>query len=195
MLDFINSIDRYFLYMINNSFSNPLFDYLMPIITNYDKLLFFQVILLGITIYLLFFKGNHGKILLLILFITILFTDQLNSTVIKNIVARARPCHFIEGKQVVENLRLLVSCGPGYSFPSSHAANNFAMALIISLFYRKYFVPLIIFATLIAFSRVYVGVHFPSDVIAGAAIGTIVALLVYYLYNLVNKKYFSSGNK
>jgi undecaprenyl-diphosphatase len=78
----------------------------------------------------------------------------------------------------LEHINLLVSCGTGKSFPSSHAANNFFAAFILSFFYKKN--PWVFYTTasLIAISRVVVGVHYPFDVIGGAIIGTAIALLL-----------------
>jgi undecaprenyl-diphosphatase len=82
-------------------------------------------------------------------------------------------------------VHLLVHCGGGKSFPSSHAANNFGAATILTYFYRKIAWIFFSLAALVAFSRVYVGVHYPFDVLAGAILGMAISailLLIYWVY-------------
>ena len=71
---------------------------------------------------------------------------------------------------------MLVDCGSGLSFPSSHAVNNFTGAAIISFFYRRQTPYWMAFASLMALSRPYVGVHYPSDILGGAVIGAVIGL-------------------
>jgi undecaprenyl-diphosphatase len=119
--------------------------------------------------------GTVERSAVLVLIVTIAFSDQLNSFWIKQIFGRIRPCH------VLEDVHLLVSCGSGYSFPSSHAVNNASAAVVLSFFYRKWIWAFSVFAGLVGFSRIYVGVHYPSDVLAGfilgAACGAVVLLV------------------
>jgi undecaprenyl-diphosphatase len=97
--------------------------------------------------------------------------DQLSSNVIKHLFLRPRPCHVVDGAVVVEGVRLLVGCGGGYSFPSSHAVNHFAAATFLSSYYPKAGRWLFCYAALVSLSRVFVGVHYPSDIAGGALIG------------------------
>lgn len=99
----------------------------------------------------------------------------VNNVLLKNLVARTRPYEMIEG------LTCLVGKQSDYSFPSGHTAASFAAAVIFCLALpKKYGIPAMVMAVLIAFSRLYIGVHYPSDVLAGAAFGTLIALLVYW---------------
>ena len=104
--------------------------------------------------------------------LTFAFTDVISSKIIKPTIERARPCH---GDGGMENVRLLVDCGSGYSFTSSHATNHFGIAFFIIFTFgrrRKYVsLPLIIWAALISYAQVYVGVHYPLDVICGSLLG------------------------
>ena len=116
----------------------------------------------------------------LALAIGVLFTN----IALKNIVARTRPY------EVVEGLTLLVGKAHDYSFPSGHSCASFASAFaIFKLAPKKYGIPAIVLASLIAFSRLYVGIHYPTDVIAGILIGIISALFsVYVLKKIEDKK-------
>ncbi|MDR1588669.1 MAG: phosphatase PAP2 family protein [Oscillospiraceae bacterium] len=97
----------------------------------------------------------------------------INNLIIKNAVARPRPF------EVVEGLRILISAPGDYSFPSGHAASGFAAAYSISrTLSRRAAICAFVLASLIALSRVYVGVHYPSDVVAGAILGTLCAAAV-----------------
>ena len=131
-------------------------------------------------------KGEKNKsILVPLLFLAIVFTDQLSSSVIKHLVQRPRPCHLINGTYVMENLRLLVTCGTGFSFPSSHAANSFAVSTLLTIYYPKFSWVFILFALLVSFSRIYVGVHYPLDVVGGAATGILCSFILYFIWSFV----------
>ncbi len=183
MIDFLYSIDLTLFYSVNHGMSNSVFDFLMPFVTDLNKNKVVLVSVLLLWGYLLFKGGERGRIAALLLIPTIVFSDQLNSSFIKFLFERMRPCH------VLPDVHLLVGCGSGYSFPSSHAVNNFAGAFVLSYFLPKAKWGLFVFASVVAFSRVYVGVHYPSDVIGGAIFGIACGLIIIALYNL-SKKYW-----
>jgi undecaprenyl-diphosphatase len=129
---------------------------------------------------LLLVKGGiRGRWAAILLVPTIVLSDQLNSFWLKFIVERLRPCHELL------DVRLLVGCGSGYAFPSSHAVNNFAGALVLSYFLPRWTWAFFTFAGIVAFSRVYVGVHYPSDVVAGAIVGMAIAGGVIVLFDIL----------
>jgi undecaprenyl-diphosphatase len=105
------------------------------------------------------------------------------ANMLKHLFERPRPC------QALENVRLLVGCGGSFSFPSNHAVNAFAIAATFSHFFRKTAVPMFFIAVLVALSRIYVGVHYPSDVIAGAVIGGVVAGTVLILHKWSSERF------
>ncbi|HUX61073.1 MAG TPA: phosphatase PAP2 family protein, partial [Ignavibacteriaceae bacterium] len=121
------------------------------------------IILLGI---MLTKGGRRGRIAAVGLLLLILVTDQVNSKIIKEIVHRIRPCN------VLPNVRTPLGFNGTFSFPSSHAVNNFAAAFFIYILFPNLKWALFITASLIAISRVYVGVHYPSDILGGAIIGS-----------------------
>jgi membrane-associated phospholipid phosphatase len=172
-MEFLNSIDLWLFHFINSTLSNPVFDNLMPFLTeaNHWFLLFAYFIVV-----LLVSGGKEGRYLLLILAITILITDQTDN-MIKNLIMRPRPCH------VLQNIHMLVSCGPGKSMPSSHAANFTAGAVILSHYFKKFRWIFYSLAGIICFSRIYVGVHYPFDTLVGAALGIALAAIIIFLKN------------
>ena len=130
------------------------------------------------------FKGK-GMIYLLFLISVIAVSDTLSSKIIKPVVERVRPCN---NPAIAPYLKILVPCGSGYSFPSSHAVNHFAGAVFVLLtFFTDCKSPpkwaLISWAISIAFGQVYVGVHYPLDVLCGAALGALIGYLGAILYN------------
>jgi len=189
MLDFFYTLDKAIFYFCNRALSNPIFDKIMPPLTNWNQSWIGLGIACGFLLLLITWGGKKGRIVVALLIPLIIASDQLSSNLIKTLVARPRPCHIINGLPVLENIHLLVSCGGGYSFPSSHAANNFAFATLLSFYYRRYSWISFLYAGIMAFSRVSVGVHYPSDVIGGALVGIFCASIVIVLWELFSKKY------
>lgn len=168
MADFLYSIDLSVLYFINNTIANPIFDNFFIFITNV-KNWYLVYILLWL---LLIFKGGRlGKIAAAGIVLLIVASDQLSSQFLKNIFDRIRPCN------ALEDINVLVHCSRSFSFPSSHAVNNFAVAFYFYRLYPKLKWILFTVAFLVALSRPYVGVHYPSDILAGAFIGMFVGFI------------------
>ncbi|MBI4548466.1 MAG: phosphatase PAP2 family protein [Ignavibacteriae bacterium] len=173
MIDFLYSVDKALFVFLNQTISNPLFDVVMPFLTDLNKSPIGWFLFISTWLLFLLKGGKKGRIVGLMVIPLILMSDQVSSTVIKNIVMRPRPCHEVDGFQMFEQIRLLVPCGSGYSFPSSHAVNSFALATFLSYHYRRWAWACFTFSGLIAFSRVSVGVHYPSDILGGAMLGNV----------------------
>jgi len=184
MIDQLIALDQEAFLAINQGLSNAFFDWLMPILRNpytWAPLYLFIIIFC--------IKNYRKKGVLVVLFILITFgiADSLSSSVIKKSVKRVRPCNDIEFKEEV-NVR--VRCGSGYSFTSSHATNHFAIAtVLIMIFYRrwKHIVWLgLLWATVISIAQVYVGVHYPLDIIGGALLGSAIGCATGLIFRFVN---------
>lgn len=178
MIDWLYNIDVALFRFGNETIANPAGDWFFPFITNLRNMIVPYALLV---LALLIFGRKRGAIIVLLLIVTITLADQISSFVVKPWVGRMRPCH------VFDDVRLLVGCGSGKSFTSSHATNNFALAVLISHFYPVARPWLLLFASLVAFSRVYIGVHYPSDILGGALLGTLIALAVIFLWEQGNK--------
>jgi membrane-associated phospholipid phosphatase len=144
----------------------PILDALMPYLRTPSFWLPLYVFLVGISIYRYQKKAIFW---VLALGITVGIADITSSSIIKPMVQRVRPCNTNFLKKEVT---VLVPCGVGYSFPSSHAANHFAIAgFVTGTLFRKHKWIWWIWAASVAFAQVYVGVHFPLDVLGGALLG------------------------
>jgi undecaprenyl-diphosphatase len=192
MIEFLYGIDRAVFLFINHTLSNPVSDFLWPYITDYDKLLPVRILLLGVWVLLLVRGGVRGRTAALLIIPVLALSDTVSSRIIKELVSRPRPCAEVGGIPMIQGIHQLVPCGPGKSFPSSHAVNNFAVATVFSWYYRKYLWAFIAWASVIALSRPAVGVHYPSDILCGAMIGSAMALLLIVLWNAACRKWLPS---
>ena len=182
----IEGLDTHLLLLINNGLANSSLDAVMISLSNRGFLLFLPYL------FYMLIRGWSGRAdadasLFKVAFLTVLISicsfviaDAL-ADMLKPVIGRVRPC------QAVPGLRLPVRCPHSFSMPSGHAISSFAAAT--TLFYLpRYFVPTLarwyplVLAATVALSRVYLGVHYPSDVIVGAALGSTVALLFSLLY-------------
>ena len=165
-----------------NHINSPFLDWFMPIITNFGSLIF----LFLISLIIFFFGGEKGR-RVAILAILALVINYVVVTGLKYLIFEPRP--FI----ALENVKLLVDpIGYYSSFPSGHTSGFFAFAFVVGLKYRIRFLKnlrliylLLIFGAIIGFSRIYIGVHYPLDVIVGAIIGIICAIFILKLENSI----------
>lgn len=178
MIDAILSFDEAILLWIQDNFRN---DFLTPIFTFITHLGDYGQLWIVLTLLFLIFARTR-KTGILMMF-SLLGSLLVNNMILKNLVARVRPY------EVVESLNRIIEAQADLSFPSGHTGSSFAAAVVILLMCpKKMGIPAMILAALIMFSRLYVGVHYPTDVIAGAVTGTLIAVFVCRIY----KRYFEN---
>lgn len=176
-------LDLHLFWVINRDLSNAVFDVLMPFVTSPDK---FRIPLVLGGIGLLIWGGRKGRIVVVMALLLLLVTSWVSET-LKLWFQRPRPC------QVLEAVHLLVGCSESnFSFPSGHATNVTAQAVFFAFAYRWLTIPLILVAAAVGYSRVYVGVHYPADVVGGALVGLICAVLFIRLGREVERRLPSS---
>ncbi|HSL89934.1 MAG TPA: phosphatase PAP2 family protein [Ignavibacteriaceae bacterium] len=169
MTDFLYSIDLSVLYFFNHTISTGFLDKFFSTITNVNNWYIAYAILIGIS----WTKGGRiGKTAVIGVILLILAGDQLGHKVLKEIFQRIRPCN------ALMDILTPLGCTGSYSFPSNHAINNFAAAMFFYRLFPRLKWVLFITAFLVALSRVYLGLHYPSDMLGGALIG----LLLGYIF-------------
>jgi membrane-associated phospholipid phosphatase len=193
MFEQIIQFDQNLFFGINQGLSNSIFDWLMPALRNR---FFWTPLYLFIVIFLVRNYGKKGWLILLFAVLSFGLTDYFSSSIIKPSIQRLRPCNNPVIKKEVRNL---IACGSGYSFPSSHAANHFGLAVfLILIFYHKWrlILPIgLLWAFSISFAQIYVGVHFPLDIMGGALLGSMIGYIMSTIL-LLNKSFkeWGSGN-
>ena len=193
--DIINLDTELFIYL--NSLGFPLFDNFWIFLSTKEANVLFYSTLLFLYFFKrsLKFKFSELFYLLILIAFMITITDQ-TANLFKDSFQRLRPCY---NEMIKDSIRLVKeSCGGKYGFFSAHASNSFTLAVFFGLLYKKKFKYLIYFsllyASLISYSRIYLGVHFPLDILFGAAFGLIIGILTFNFYD---KKlyYFKFFNK
>jgi len=197
-------MDQSLFFTINRDWVAPWLDKPMATLSSWDA--WWPVAVIG-ALWLLIFGGFRGRAALVCIALSIGLTDGLVMQFAKKSVARPRPNQVLEGVRILDLQKAtprLVALGMpvnerysepsirpirGRSFPSGHAANNFALATVLALFFRRwgwlYFIP----AVLVSYSRVYVGSHYPSDVIVGAVLAAGLSALCVALAEVVWRRF------
>lgn len=174
--------DRDLFIKLNSDWTNSFFDLVLPWARNPS--LWIPLYLFLFFFVLLNFKIKSGWWVLLFI-ATVALTDMTGTYLIKHNFERLRPCR---NPEMADHIRLLVTqCGGGYSFISNHAANHFGMAMFFYISFRKIIPRLawisFAWAGLIAYAQVYVGLHYPFDVLGGALLGVLVGSFTGYIFN------------
>ncbi|MBC8084607.1 MAG: phosphatase PAP2 family protein [Hymenobacter sp.] len=179
MIERLEALDRW-LVVAANSHRTPWLDAVMVFFTEREVWFPAYAVLLVLLIYVF---GRRAVLLVPLLAASIGLADLISSRFFKPYFARLRPCH---DPELSATLNLIHGCGGQFGFMSSHAANSFALAVFVNLIlprrYRAAKWLLLVWAALVSYSRVYLAAHFASDVLAGAALGSLLAWLSVMLY-------------
>jgi undecaprenyl-diphosphatase len=180
----LESLDQK-LFLFLNSMNSPFWDQVMFAISG--KIIW-APLYIAILVYIGIKYKRKFPLILLFIALAVFLTDQSSVHLFKNVFERLRPCrepslqgmvHIVYGK-----------CSGLYGFVSSHAANSFNVALISLMFIKKrwFTISIIAWAAIIGYSRIYLGVHYPGDVICGSLLGAFIGWGIYKLYELTDKK-------
>jgi undecaprenyl-diphosphatase len=186
-------MDQQILFLINHDWTHRGLDRVMAVMSSLD---FWLPLLVAVTLVAAIWGGFRMRMMLLTVALAIAVTDAIVVRTLKDLVGRPRPHEMLEGVRTLDlagaTPRLLALTKPlkeeysgarirpprGNSFPSAHAANNFVVAAVCTLFFRRWGWLLFLPALLVAYSRIYVGSHWPLDVLVSCLLGLGIGLLV-----------------
>lgn len=178
MIEFFDTVDKEIFLFLNGT-HNEFADTLMIWITDQETWYPFYALILA----WLFWKYRLKAFLpLLLIAVAITVSDQFTSSLMKPLFERLRPCHDPEIQYLVH---AAAGCGGLYGFASGHAANSFALSTLLFLLFRqdsRYWVLMFIWAGTVSYSRIYLGVHYPGDVLAGALVGMGAGYIMWLVY-------------
>jgi membrane-associated phospholipid phosphatase len=176
-------LDYIVFHWVNTEWTNPLLDTIMPLLR---KEIFWAPLYVFLMAFSFINFGKKAYWFVLFALLTVGTTDYISSHVVKKSVQRIRPCNSIHDFEVIERVR----CGNGFSFTSSHATNHFGLATFlfytIGTLFRRRRGWLFVWAGAISVAQVYVGVHYPLDIIGG----TILGLLLGKFWAILYRKYY-----
>ena len=180
-LDRVLDFDKALFRAINSGLE---FGILEDVLINFRDAKFWIPLYLFVILFYSIKYKKSGLLVVLVMIVLVLISDQLSSHIIKPWVERVRPCN---DESMLNGLIMRVHCGSGYSFTSSHATNHFAFAFANVFFLRSKYSWILwlgfLWAGIISFGQIYVGVHYPVDVTCGALIGICLGILIPYIGN------------
>jgi membrane-associated phospholipid phosphatase len=183
----LQHIDQQIFFFINHQCHIGFLNKLMPY---WRSMYFWFPLYLFFITYLSMTYGKKALVFILALAVTVTISDTFSSKIVKPLVHRVRPCNDV---RIKDKVKLLVNPSSGYSFTSSHAANHFAVAVFLFFAFappRRWIgIVLLIWAGTIAFGQVYVGIHYPSDILFGGLLGASIGLISWILYRKYLEKH------
>jgi undecaprenyl-diphosphatase len=184
-VDWLRTLDKSLFIFINRDLANPVFDFLFPTLTDLHQTVGFQVVAIPLLLYALFKTYKKMGIVILVGLLSSLAVTDFCGGIAKKYWERPRPFTHLD-------LNVIQRSGVGsFSFPSNHAGNMFCFACFMALFFPRQRWFFLILALIIAFTRVYNGVHYPSDVVAGALLGGFIGWLFGRMILRIIKTYKS----
>jgi undecaprenyl-diphosphatase len=174
--------DKWLFVKLNSQWTNSFFDTILPFIRNS---VFWAPLYIFVAVFIALNFGKKGLWWSLLFICTVALTDMIGARVFKEMIHRLRPC---QDPEFMNYVRLLLKqCSGSYSFVSNHAANHFGLATFAFLTFRGYFKKWMylayVWAFFISYAHVYVGVHYPLDVLAGAILGIIIGSVTAWLFD------------
>ena len=184
MIEFLSNIDTNF-FLFLNGINSPFWDTVMWHVSG--KLTWIPLYL--VIIYFIFRKYRWKTLWILIaIAVVVTLADQFSVHFFKNVFERLRPCHNPDIKELVHIVN--GKCGGKFGFVSSHAANTFGVATFLLMLFRiRWFgLAILLWAAVVSYSRIYLGVHYPGDVLVGSLLGVLIGWVVWKLFELICSK-------
>lgn len=172
MLDTLQQLDTSLFLFLNDLHAASLDDFMLSISGRFFWIPFYFLLVVK-----LYKKYEVRSVIYIVIFAVLLIvaSDQGSVHLFKNVFQRLRPCH---NETLQQSIHLLKSCGGQYGFISSHAANTFALAVFVGvLLNNSWLVGLLIWALVVSYSRIYLGVHYPGDILVGGLYGSLLGFL------------------
>ena len=189
MLTSLSHLDQSLLLFLNNAFRNPVLDWLLPFISTNQYVWLLPGVVLAVY---LIVKSPRTRWVLLGVIAAVSLTDALTTNVLKPLFGRPRPYAELDGIMVYLHGWLPVSAvkiTPTLSFPSAHAANSTAVAVMLGASFPKARLWLALMALLICYSRIYMGLHYPGDILGGVALGIVCSGALLFLHKILIKTF------
>ena len=174
--------DKWLFLKLNSQWTNPVFDTVLPFFRNS---VFWAPIYLFIAVFMAVNFGKKGMWWSVAFICTVALTDLIGARVFKEIFQRTRPC---QDPELIPQVRLLLKqCSSSYSFVSNHAANHFGISTFAFLtfkgVFKKWMYLAFLWAALVAYAQVYVGVHYPGDALGGAMLGLLIGSITAWVFH------------
>jgi undecaprenyl-diphosphatase len=162
-MSWLVDIDTALLRLLNLQWTNPFLDRVIPVFSHFDA---WKIPLIVLLLIIVIRERLKGILIGVGLGLTILLSEAMCTLVVKELIDRIRPCHIHEWVRLIEGY-----CPKSPAFPSSHATNITAGITYLSFFFPRWLFVMVPLALLVGYSRVYLGVHYPLDVVGGAILG------------------------